>query len=676
VDTDPSGPRRPTSGKGALTGGRPVLFLALAIYLISRGLLLYTAFDQVAVPAYELHPIGTVARDILGPSSSVPRWIYYDNAAGHYLTSPIAALLFRLFGPSYLALKLVSFVGMVPALLLLWSILRRTFGQRAAELGALLFALPPTTLAKYSLIVVGNHTENLPFLLLLLWAFLRAHRAAAPGSARWRFFLVGLCAGLNLLVFLGALLPIGLLFLTHLGLRGWRRTLADLPALVGGLALAASPLVLLNLTGESRGVGFLQAKFSGAGGGFDPGRTVRRTVAFFAVHLPRAGTYPDLALLPGRLAGWIFLACTAAALLVCLPPAWRAGRALLRGALGRGLEDPALGPVLLVPLMLLLPLTALAFARSNLVIGGHGPPIEAAGYRYFLPHFLTAMLLIAVAFGRLWDGGGWARRAGFLLASAALGTGLTTLTLIDPGAEPNLGAHYDGYNVRNHALSLQLKKNGLSKAQIVAYTESFMPLFRERIYFGLGFHNAWKAHMLGLPADLTELLAPYPEERRDDVARGVGALLAHRPVGGALVIPDAERLAVAWIESGLPHAERVPEGMCTSWDPPLDYEVPRHLVRNRQMLARAPAALREPLARGFGLDCGRLLRRGIGVERDWIAREIEQLPQDLRPAFFHGLGAGLADGREQPELSFELVPAELTRDVEAGYRERLGQLGD
>ena len=658
----PRAPRRP----------HPALLAALAVYFVTRGLLLVTAFDELALPAYELHPMGTVARDIVGPASTVPRHIYYDNAAGHLLISHVVAVFYRVLGPSYLSLKLASFVWMVPALLLLWTILRRTFGERAAAVGALLFALPPTTLAKYSLIVVGNHSENLPFLLLTLWAFLAAHAAPSPGRARWRFFLAGLCAGLNLLIFLGALLPIGLLMLTHLGLRGWRRTLGDLPALGGGLALGALPLLFLNLTGEARGLGFLEAKFSGPGGGFDAGLFGRRVVKFFAVHLPRAATHPDVPGLPGRVTGWLFLGCTALAYAVCLPAAGRAALALARGAFGRGVDAPELGAVLLVPLMLLLPATALAFGLSNLVIGGHGPPVAAAGYRYFLPHLTVAILLIAVATSRLWERR--RRAAGGALAGTALATGLTTVVLIDLGfSRPNPGAHYDGYNIRNHALSLHLLKNGLTKEQIVEYTESFMPIFRERIYFGLGFHNTWKGRTLGIPTELEALLAPYPEERRADVARGVGAQLAHRRAGPGVLAPEALRLAVEWVESGLPHAEQVAEGMCTRWDPVLEHELPGQLERNRRLLASVPDILREPVARGFGLDCGRTLRRGIASERRWIAEEIERLPPDLRPAFFRGLGAGFADGREVPGMPAsieELVPEELAAEVRDGFRER------
>ena len=87
------------------------------------------------------------------------------------------------------ALILIVAVMLVPlalglaTLALLWLVLRDAAGGAAALLGALLFALAPTTLFKYSMVASGNHFETLAFTALALWGALRLQRlGATPAS--------------------------------------------------------------------------------------------------------------------------------------------------------------------------------------------------------------------------------------------------------------------------------------------------------------------------------------------------------------------------------------------------------------------------------------------------------------------------------------------------------------
>ena len=657
----------------------PALAAAAALYLATRGLVLYTAFDRVALPQFELFSMGTMARDLLGPASDVPLVIYYDNALGQFLMAVLSAASFRLFGASYLALKLVSFVVLFPGLFLVWSFLRRHFGTLAAAVGAFLFALPPTTMFEYSLIVVGNHGENVTFTMLAVLAFFRVHSSTHRTAA---LFLAGLAGGVALAIFLGALVPVALLFATHVGLVGWRRGLREVPVATAGLLLGLVPLLLANaLAGGQRGWAFLAAKFGESDAGFDAGLFAQRVGDFFALHLPRAGQFPDWLGLPGAVPGTVFLAAFVAAYALSLPGAVRSVAELVRGGLGGGAlaaaRDEAGGalPRAVLPLLILyLPLTAIAFGFSNLRMGDHA---GSAGYRYFLPHFLFAILLIAIAAGR---------RSGTLrlgLLVAAFAPGLFSLDLIDPSfSRPNLGAHYAGYNMKQNARVLLMPKNGLTVPEIVRLAESYPPIFRARVYYGLGFYEPFGREPIGRHAEdtiLSELFAAYPEERRPDLGRGAGTLLwstDERPVPA-----EAWTLLARWHAEGDPSAGWAAEGLCSKWGPLREGELAGHLQLNLGAVSRSHADQDLPLAaavaRGFGLDCGRLLRRGIRSEIEAVDAARKRIPAEVSRDFYFGLGMGLADGGEEPAIpgrSVEWVPKGRGTAVVNGFLSRLAEI--
>src|SRR5689334_2768287 len=189
------------------------LLAALAAYVGLRALVLHTAFDEVALWMYELYPMGTMA-EFLHRGIDFPLRFYYDNAAGQILSGCLTWPFFALFGPCYLALKASPALMGVGVLILSWRWLDQCYGRLAANLAAWALALAPTTYLKYSVTNSGNHFENIFFSVLALASFARLQRL---GASRGRLFVFGLCAGLALFVFLGALLPIGILCVLHLG---------------------------------------------------------------------------------------------------------------------------------------------------------------------------------------------------------------------------------------------------------------------------------------------------------------------------------------------------------------------------------------------------------------------------------------------------------------------------
>ena len=85
-------------------------------------------------------------------------------------------------------------------------------------------------------------------------------------DARRKVKLGWLTPSLAIFVFFGALIPVGICAAMHLGLRGWRRTLRDVPVGIVGFAIGIAPLVVINGLTSARGLGFLGAKFGQAGG--------------------------------------------------------------------------------------------------------------------------------------------------------------------------------------------------------------------------------------------------------------------------------------------------------------------------------------------------------------------------------------------------------------------------
>jgi hypothetical protein len=648
------------------------LLAACALYVALRWWIVDTSFDQVALWMYETYPMGTLA-ELAIRGVEFPLRFYYDNAAGQILAGYLTVPSFLVLGPSYLALKLVPFVLGFGTLILLHAFLRANFGRRAANLGAFLFTLGPPTLVKYSVICSGNHFENLFFSLLAVACFYRLH---AQPENRGRLFASAFTAGLALFVFLGALIPVGILAGMHVGLRGLRRALRDLPIALAAFALGILPLVALNALTSGRAFGFLNAKFSdeivSAHGG-----VLERTWEFVAVHLPKAGVFEPLFGLSGPALGTIFFVAFVLAYAVCVPGAARGVTALVRG-ITRSRSSPSehardFERVKLVPFVLCLPLAALAYGLSNFRIGGHAAPIEVAGYRYFLPHFLFAIVLLAVVAARAWEHGGSRKIGGALLAAVALACGLSNFELIDASySHAHLGRYYEGYDLSKLARGLLSARNGLGAEEIVERLESFPVPIRQNVACAIGFNVATshvKARRDASRAssrpeswsiDLDALVSVYPEDLRLDVARGAGvalrfdAVMRDRPMDE--LAARLEALPGAASGNGRAIWRAACEGACAP-NPalPLESQSERVLAGNRALIELARGASKEALARGQGRLCGRLVRRGIPSDLARVHATWAELADPERAAFSVGYGSGLAEGGEGPAVSAAML---------------------
>lgn len=683
---------------------RPRLFLlaAVLIYVTYRALVLSTAFDEVSIPVYELL-FGNIGEVALGGWYGPPLTQYYDNCGGHLVVGLLTAPVFALLGPTYLALKLIP-VGLgLGALVLLWSIARREFGPRAASLAALFFAIGPPTLAKYSMLAKGNHFENLFFQLLALFAFYHLH-GTTPGSAARRraLWLFGLAAGFAVFFYFGSLILLALLGLTHVLVRGLRGALADLRQLVPAGILGASPLLWIQLSGGARPSTFLGSHFIGEGGAqtHEIDR-VARVKELFIDFLPRGTCCEDLAGVPGALADRAYLMVFVLAWLVLgvllargLARVLKSHRAVDRCDLAherRRFED-----LRLLPLVGYLPAFVLLYAVSRFEFDVYLPPVEIGQFRYLVPHYTLACLVVAIAAARLYALARPASLFGGGLAAVMLGLSAFSLPIIDlSGEHTGLGLRYDGFDwryeksvlLRDSTVDEVTGARGWDLEKLARQLSEFPRAERQASAFGVGHWRAWALTMPPAkratsprPARLTlgELLEPHSTELRIPIARGAGAFLG----GPGAPPPALARWLPGLVAEDHPLLPFLIEGLSMRPEFPLSRSLPRWIEMSDAIGPHLPGELRHAWWRGRGVVFGRLLVRGVPADVELVRAALARTPTAGRDEVWFGVGFGAAERLRE----LDVPPAWLAgapaarhaaayRGLGAGLRHRLGEEG-
>lgn len=604
------------------------LCAAIAAYVVLRVLVLATNFESVALPMFELYPMGTMA-ELRLRGLDFPLRYFYDNAAGQILMGFATIPVFAVFGSSYLALKLLPALLGLGVLVVVWKLLDAHVSRRAANLAALLIAVGPPTLTKYSLINSGNHFENLFFTSVAI--FLAYRWFASAWKTKRGLFAYAFSAGFALFVFLGALIPVGILFGMHAGLRGARKTLADLPVLLAGFALGLAPLFAVNVATSGRGLGFLDAKFGDDSSGRG-GDVLERMAEYLGPSLARSGVFESFAGLEREWLAALFLVAVGIAYLASVPGVLTGLGTFARKFFAR---SPSTAEELrrfeaaqLVPFILYVPLAALAYGLSNFRLGGHYGVVEAAGYRYFLPTLLFALVLVAVWTDRWMARGGRARIGALALFTATAIPCASSLAIPDwTFGSTGVGSKLDGYNLAQIARALSSARNAVPHDEIVARVQSMPPDVRANVVAALGFNlgiaRAEKSVARGETLALDELLAPWPTSWHADFTRGLGHGLRFltrargAPIDAAL--EDARRVATQdgalrdALENGLARP-----GVAL----PMPWETESVLRENRDWLERRGRESRG-FADGTWSTCASILERG--VEADANAARMTEL---------------------------------------------------
>lgn len=264
---------------------------------VVAGLLCAGVALRVWLLSTSVYPLGTLDADeaVVGlMARHVPEELpafFWGQSYGGSQEAVLAAALFRLLGPTGLALKLVPVLLAAVSAWLVWRIGRRTVGEPGAALGGAIFWAAPAAFVWWSTKERGHYWVTLLLGLAAVLLILRLAQLeeAPPGSTPVRRFFRGwLSQTLTLGFVAGAgwwasanvvyLVAPAVVWLVVREPRLLRRLWAALPTAL----LGAAPWIVAN---ARRGWPSLSPRF---GGQPEPNGYVDHLGAFFAGGLPRA----------------------------------------------------------------------------------------------------------------------------------------------------------------------------------------------------------------------------------------------------------------------------------------------------------------------------------------------------------------------------------------------------
>lgn len=220
---------------------------------------------------------------LLQPRGDMDTAVYVALAkhapAEPFFVSPLYLYFLRAAGVSLLAARIIQVILGSVAVVLIFDMARRWFGDRAAVVAAIL-AIGTGVISFYEITILQAALD--PFLVaLVLWLFC----VAAPPA------ILGFAAGLLVLNRPNALLWIPVLVIAILWLRGWRKAVA----LAAGVILAIAPVTIRNyavshqmvLVASHGGLNFYIGNNPDADGTYHHVAGVRPTIAGQAQDAPR-----------------------------------------------------------------------------------------------------------------------------------------------------------------------------------------------------------------------------------------------------------------------------------------------------------------------------------------------------------------------------------------------------
>ena len=189
-----------------------LLFWMVLCFILIRLAVLFTSIDELYNS--EDLAMGVAAKEaVKGASLPLFEYQYLNYSGGTLAVGLMAAPFFLLFGPNYLALKLVPLLFSAAALAVFFLLAYEFFSRRTAIIAGLLYIFSSLSWCGYNF-YLGFHGESLFFVFLAVYLFYKIIFQNKSGAGYYLFF--GLTCGFGLYfsyTFLIALAAIGIIWL-------------------------------------------------------------------------------------------------------------------------------------------------------------------------------------------------------------------------------------------------------------------------------------------------------------------------------------------------------------------------------------------------------------------------------------------------------------------------------
>jgi hypothetical protein len=535
---------------------------------------------------------GTIAEEIIkGPA--IPLWEYLDYRVEYFpggvLTTGILAVpFFLLFGPTYIALKLVGLMFALGTFILWYVFIKRFFGGKSACLCALLFIFCVPFYTKTSLINWGSHPEANFFTVLSILIFCAIFfRSPLPHPApdidyfyqnsSKQFFFLGLTAGFALWFVQTYLLTITMVFMFWFAFD--RRFFLRRVFLVFSLGFLVGffPAIYYAL--------FYQRQIFGINGSnmfldiifCDLRSLLPKLGGLLVFDLPQSFLFEGFPGLDRRVLSYSYYLVFLAGFIYLL---WISRRQLWR-LLGGIIYPVTLKEVKVTPsdispqaLILAYPLLFfLVYALSSYSVTPYGwesPEVwlDYIGYRYIIPLIPFIMVITGLFIGRIKN-----RLAYGLLLCLVLGLGLignfSIVSLKDFGRFFSDKGY--SYNIIGDKIGLRITNN---LKEYIGPFEKIEPGLRRQFYEGLGAGIAWRLKDESIDKVMRIFETEINPEYLPDLYRGWGTLFFP-------LYPEEYKRAL-YIGGGIPFEYRPPfyEGFGRNMDFAEDINGAVDFIRN------------------------------------------------------------------------------------------------